>query len=192
MLVVDPPWSYGSATGRTRTAEYHYKTMGNNGKEINRKTGVGIGTIIEQTPVKAMAAANAHLYLWATNPKLPFAFEIMRAWGFEYKTTLTWVKTKLTGGVHGGGMGWFYRGATEHILFGVKGTKPIPSASRTANVVMAAPTEHSEKPAAFYAMLRFIYGDAERMIDLYARRPHIGFEAWGLEADQCDGDVGGP
>lgn len=182
VLVVDPPWSYGSSTGRTRTAEYHYKTIGHNGKEINRRNGSGIAKIIELTPVKAMAAESAHLYLWATNPKLPFAFEVMRAWGFEYKTTLTWVKTKLTGGVHNGGMGWFYRGATEHILFGVKGTKPIPPAVRMANVVMAPPTIHSEKPDAFYAMLRHIYGPAEKMIDLYGRRSHISFEAWGLEA----------
>lgn len=156
--------------------------MGNNGKEVNRKTGAGIETIIEQTPVKSMAAENAHLYLWATNPKLPFAFEIMRAWGFEYKTTLTWVKTTAAGSVHGGGMGWFYRGATEHVLFGVKGTKPIPSAARKANVVMAPPTEHSEKPVAFYELLRNIYDRTERMVDLYARRAHERFDAWGLEA----------
>ncbi len=182
VLVVDPPWSYGSATGRTRTAEFHYDTLGNDGKEINRKSGAGIESIIAATPVIQMAAPDAHLYLWTTNPKLPFAFDVMRAWGFTYKTTLTWCKTTRAGDVHGGGMGWFFRGATEHVLFGVRGHKPIPSALRRPNVVMAQTGEHSEKPVAFYELLRGIYPADERMLDMYARRAHERFDAWGNEA----------
>lgn len=192
VLVVDPPWSYGSATGRTRTAEHHYDTLGNQGKEINRKSGAGIQSIIDATPVPDFAAKESHLYLWTTNPKLPFTFDVMRAWGFEYKTTLTWVKTKAAGGIHCGGMGWFFRGATEHVLFGTKGGKGIPSALRRPNVILAPTGEHSEKPAAFYDLLRGIYGDDERMVDMYARKAHPRFDAWGNEAptrvqpDACD------
>lgn len=182
VLVVDPPWSYGTDTGRTRTAEKHYRTLGNDGREINRKTGAGIQAIIEATPVPAMADDNAHLYLWTTNPKLPFTFEVMKAWGFEYKTMLTWVKTKQDGGVHGGGMGWFYRGATEHVLFGVKGNKGIPSALRKPNVVLAQTGAHSEKPTAFYDLLRSIYSENELMVDIFARKQHDRFAAWGDEA----------
>ncbi len=186
VLVVDPPWSYGRDTGRTRTAEHHYETMGNNGGEVNRKTGAGIQSIIDATPVPRMAAPHSHLYLWTTNPKLPFAFEVMRAWGFEYKTTLTWLKTRADGGVHGGGMGWFFRGATEHVLFGVKGNKGIPSGLRKPNVVMAGTGEHSEKPVEFYDLLRSIYGGDEVMADLYARKAHDRFHAWGNEAPTGD------
>lgn len=182
VLVVDPPWSYGSDTGRTRTAEKHYATMGNGGKEVNRKTGAGIQTIIDATPVQRLAAASAHLYLWTTNPKLPFAFDVMRAWGFDYKTTLTWVKTREDGGVHGGGMGWFFRGATEHVLFGSRGDKGIPSAMRRPNVILAPTGAHSEKPAAFYELLRGIYPESETMADLYARKEHARFHAWGDQA----------
>lgn len=165
VLVVDPPWSYGSDTGRTRTAEKHYATMGNGGKEVNRKTGAGIQTIIEATPVQRMAAASAHLYLWTTNPKLPFAFDVMRAWGFDYKTTLTWVKTREDG-----------------VLFGTRGNKGIPSAMRRPNVILAPTGEHSEKPAAFYELLRGIYPESETMADLYARKEHARFHAWGDQA----------
>lgn len=191
VLVVDPPWSYGSNTGRTRTAEFHYDTLGNGGREVNRKTGAGIESIIAATPVPQYTAKDAHLYLWATNPKLPFAFEIMRAWGFEYKTTLTWVKTTQAGTVHGGGMGWFFRGATEHVLFGVRGHKPIPSGLRRPNIVQAQTGEHSAKPVAFYDLLRGIYPDGERMIDLYARSEHARFDSWGYEAPVQSG-VGEP
>lgn len=189
VIVVDPPWAYGSDTGRTRTAEHHYETIGNDGKEINRKTGAGIEGIIAATPIPEWAEKDAHLYLWTTNPKLPFAFEIMKAWGFNYKTTLSWVKTRADGAVSGGGMGWFYRGATEHVLFGVRGHKPIPSHLRRPNVVMAPITEHSAKPVAFYDLLRSIYADDVRMLDVYARRQHERFEAWGFEAPSAMEEV---
>jgi N6-adenosine-specific RNA methylase IME4 len=183
VLVVDPPWAYGSDTGRpNRTAEAHYQTIGRNGREINRRTGAGVDGIVDSVPVQEWAAPDSHLYLWTTNPKLPFAFHVMEAWGFVYKTTLTWVKTTGAGQVHGGGMGWFYRGATEHVLFGVKGNKAIPSASRRANVIMAPPTGHSVKPDAFYAMLDGIYA-TERKIDIFARRSRSGWDVYGNEVE---------
>mgnify|MGYP006267342041 CR=1 FL=1 len=187
VLVVDPPWSYGSDTGRTRTAEHHYQTIGNEGKEINRKSGAGINGIIETTPIISMSEKNAHLYLWTTNPKLPFAFECLKAWGFDYKTTLTWVKTRADGQPHGGGMGWFFRGATEHVLFAVKGNKGISSELRKPNIVMARPSEHSEKPIEFYDLLRAIYPEGEKMIDIYARKKHDRFDSWGNEAPSNEG-----
>lgn len=182
VIVVDPPWSYGRDTGRTRTAEHHYQTIGANGGEVNRKTGAGVENIVAATPVTSWAAQACHLYLWVTNPKLPFAFAMLNDWGFEYKTTLTWVKTKADGSPHGGGMGWFYRGATEHVLFAVKGNKGIPSALRKPNVVLAPPTGHSAKPVAFYDLLRSIYGADEQMLDAYARTTHERFDSWGFEA----------
>lgn len=182
VIVIDPPWSYGSDTGRTRTAEFHYQTIGNAGKEVNRKNGAGVENIVAATPVDEWADRDCHLYLWVTNPKLPFAFSMLEAWRFQYKTTLTWVKTRQDGKPTGGGMGWFFRGATEHVLFAVRGRKPIPSSMRRPNVVMAPTTEHSAKPTEFYDLLRSIYSDDERMIDAYARREHPRFHAWGNEA----------
>lgn len=183
VIVVDPPWSYG-AGGGAGVANAKYETIGNGAREINRNTGAGIESIISATPVGDWASPNGHLYLWTTNPKLPFAFDVMKAWGFTYKTTLTWVKTRADGGVRAGGMGWFFRGATEHILFGVRGRKPIPAAIRVPNVIMAQPTRHSEKPVAAYDLLRSIYGPEEKMLDVYARRSHDRFDAWGNEATE--------
>lgn len=181
VIVVDPPWAYGSDSGRpNRTAESHYRTIGKNGKEINRRTGEGIDGIIASVPVAKWANKNAHLYLWTTNPKLPFAFRVMEAWGFTYKTTLTWVKTTAEGKPSGGGMGWFFRGATEHVLFGVRGHLPIPPELRRPNVVMAQRGEHSEKPDAFYSLLDGIYGSARRL-DVFARRRRLGWDAYGDE-----------
>lgn len=187
VIVVDPPWSYGSDTGRpNRVAEAHYKTVGNAGKEINRKSGAGIENIIASAPVPEWAERDCALYLWTTNPKLPFTFAVMEAWGFEYKTTLTWVKTSSGGGVHGGGMGWFFRGATEHVLFGTRGKVGIPSALRKPNVIMAPPTGHSVKPDAFYSLVDRVH-PGTRKIDVFARRHRIGWDVWGDEVPQEKG-----
>lgn len=186
VIVVDPPWSYGADTGRpNRVAEAHYATIGNNGREINRKTGAGIENIIACAPVADWAKPNSHLYLWTTNPKLPFAFAVMRAWGFTYTTTLTWEKVAQNGETHGGGMGWFLRGATEHVLFGVKGRKPIPTHMRVPSLIRARPLRgpkgHSAKPDEFYAMLDRLY-PGEAKIDAFARKARFGWTAWGDEA----------
>jgi N6-adenosine-specific RNA methylase IME4 len=181
-LVVDPPWAYGSSgIKRTRTAERHYTTIGANGGEVNRRTGEGSQAIIDSVPIAEWSESNAHLYLWTTNPKLPFAFAIMAAWGFTYKTTLTWVKVTQDGSLHRGGMGWFFRGATEHVLFGVRGTLGIPSALRQPNVILAPPGEHSEKPQAFYDLVDRVSESTARKIDVFARKRRAGWDAWGNE-----------
>lgn len=192
VIVVDPPWAYGSGGAPSRTAESHYKTIGNNGKEINRKTGAGIDSIIKSVPVEQWSAKNSHLYLWATNPKLPFAFDVMRAWGFEYKTTLTWVKTAVSGAPIRSGMGWFFRGATEHVLFGVRGNKPIAPALRQPNILLAGRGEHSEKPDEFYRILDAIYSPGDRRIDVFARRVRAGWDAYGNELGESIVKNSGP
>lgn len=185
VIVVDPPWSYGQPTQdimRNRgNAARHYTTIGKGGAgEINRRTGEGVQEIIDSAPVSAWAAKNSHCYLWTTNPKLPFAFAVLTAWGFEYKTTLTWVKTTAANEVLRGGMGWFFRGATEHVLFGVRGNKPIPASVRQPNVLLANRGRHSEKPNDFYALLDTIY-PTERKLDVFARRMREGWHVYGDE-----------
>lgn len=179
ILVVDPPWSYGSATGRTRTAEHHYKTIGNQGREVNRRTGAGVSAIVQSVPIATWAAPHAHLYLWTTCPKLPFAFEVMAAWGFVYKTTLTWVKTASTGAPARNGMGFFFRGATEHVLFGVRGRLPIPPAMRRENVILAPRGEHSEKPDEFYRLVDAVSAREAPRLDVFARKHRPGWHVYG-------------
>ena len=107
-------------------------------------------------PVKSWAEENCHLYLWTTNAIQPKAFELMKAWPFTYNTMLTWAKPKF-------GMGTHFRGQTEHVLFGIRGTL----ATRVANIstLFEAPVgKHSEKPEKFYEIVRAAsyppYGEA--------------------------------
>lgn len=164
-LVVDPPWRYRNSRGtqtrsrigrRAITAEGNYPTM-------NRDE-------IAALPVAELTATEAHCYLWVTVP-LMFEVEpvgILRAWGFEYITTLTWVKTGPPG------MGFYFRGHAEHCLFGIRGKLGIPAALRVSNVLEAPRRTHSAKPDAFYDLVERV--SPEPRAELFGRRARFGWE----------------
>jgi N6-adenosine-specific RNA methylase IME4 len=173
-IVADPPWRYnatGTAAGgmKVRTAEAHYDTMSQ--EEI------------AAIDVASMAADDAHLYMWVTNPVLteqrlrggPNAIAIMRAWGFEPKTMLTWIK-----GENGGGMGFYFRGDTEHVLFGVRGNAPIPPSVRRSNVFRGAKGAHSAKPDSFLDIVEQV--SPGPYLELFSRRARFGWDTWGNQS----------
>jgi N6-adenosine-specific RNA methylase IME4 len=157
-IVADPPWRYGNT--RTRgAAEDHYPTM----------------TIEElcALDVKSRAADQAHLYLWVTNNFLLEGFQVMEAWGFDYKTCLTWVKPQM-------GMGNYFRGSTEHILFGVRGG--LKTLRRNQMNWFNAPRgRHSAKPESFYEIVETC--SPGPYFEMFARRARLGdWHYWGNES----------
>lgn len=173
-IVADPPWKYTVAapikhSGGPSSAERNYDTL--------------TQTEIAAIPVPAMAADDAHLYMWVTNPILTEqrlrgglnACAVMRAWGFEPKTLLTWVKSE-----NGAGMGFFFRGDTEHVLFGVRGNLPIPGSARISNVFRGARGRHSQKPDAFLDLVESV--SPGPYLELFARRARFGWSYWGDES----------
>jgi N6-adenosine-specific RNA methylase IME4/ParB-like chromosome segregation protein Spo0J len=129
-LIVDVPWEYDNDfLGRGAP---QYALMG-------RDEALAL-------PIPSWAEDNSHLYLWATNANLPMAVDCMAAWGFTHKSVLTWVKPRF-------GLGVFFRGSTEHVLFGVRGQLMTRSTS-IATHFEAPVGEHSEKPERFYEIVR--------------------------------------
>jgi N6-adenosine-specific RNA methylase IME4 len=129
-------------------------------------------------PVARLAAHNAHLYLWIPIPLIAEGLEVMKAWSFEYRTALVWIKTRQDGGVDGGGLGYYFRGAAEIILFGVRGKKRTTADGRTAcNVLMAMGTGHSRKPDSAYDLIERCSPDPR--VELFARRRRVGWTQWG-------------
>jgi N6-adenosine-specific RNA methylase IME4 len=168
-IVADPPWQYDRAKGLggNRAAADNYQCMTN--------------AHIAALPVREQAEDDAHLYLWVTNPRL-FAeerdivgpVEILRAWGFRYITTLTWHKLGAPG------MGFYFRGDTEHVLFGTRGKAPIDPALRVSNHFAAPRTGHSAKPDRFYEIVERV--SPGPYLELFARRRRYGWNVWGNEA----------
>ena len=170
-IVADPPWRYQKDTSmgsKPRAAEAHYRTMG-----IRE---------IAALPVSELVADDAHLYLWVTVPRLygdrddrSFTpVDVMEAWGFEFKTMLTWVKSGSPG------MGWYFRGQTEHVLFGVRGHAPIPPEVRIPNYLIAPRQGHSGKPEAFLDLVEQV--SPGPYLELFSRRQRFGWSTWGDEA----------
>ncbi len=128
--------------------------------------------------VPSITDDNAHLYLWVTNNFLPDGLAIMKRWGFVYKTTITWAKDHF-------GLGQYFRGQTEHCLFGVRGNLPykiIQGKRIQGTTLISAPRrEHSVKPSEFRSMIERV-SYAPR-IELFAREKHEGWDVWGNEVE---------
>ena len=105
-ILLDPPWFYGDEgdidqLGRARPI---YGT-----KSIHE---------LLELPVPELSDKDCHIYLWITNRSLPKGFQLLERWGFRYITILTWPKPSF-------GMGNYFRGQTEQVLFGVRGSLPL-------------------------------------------------------------------
>jgi len=132
---------------------------------------------IAQLPIDRWAQDNAHLYLWVTNNFLYDGMEILDRWGFRYITTITWMKDRI-------GIGQYYRGITEHCLFGVRGRIPyrtLPNGKRAQGQTgfLAPRTAHSVKPEAMRQMIERV--SPGPYLELFARRRVEGWAAWGNE-----------
>jgi N6-adenosine-specific RNA methylase IME4 len=114
------------------------------------------------------------LFLWATSPKLSEALEVIKAWGFEYRTNMVWIKDQI-------GMGYYARQQHGLLLIAKRGNLPMPlPENRPASVIHAARQKHSAKPVEFYEAIERMYPTLPK-IELFARRQRKGWAAWGAE-----------
>lgn len=159
VIYADPPWEYEfSLTGRG-DSQTQYVVMATQ----------------EISSLEIPSAKDAVLFLWATNPKLEEAFQVLKAWGFEYRTNIVWVKDKF-------GTGYYVRGQHELLLIGKKGNMPIPAEeNRPPSVLMAPRKEHSEKPQEVYGIIEKMFPNC-KYLELFARGKRLGWECWGNES----------
>ena len=184
VIVADPPWKYQKSPG----AKHPDREPGKRGGQAERQYPTMTNEEIAAMPVEKVAADAAHLFMWFTNPGMfggRFSTitprDIAEAWGFEFKTVLTWVKTTQAGDPSRGGMGWFFRGCTEHVLYATRGGAGIPSHLREPNVILAPKGAHSAKPDAFSELVERVTPGARRL-ELFARSPRPGWTVWGNES----------
>ena len=159
IIYADPPWQYKENWGNGQVG---YDTMSVDA--------------IKKLPVEKIVDDNAHLYLWVTNPFLKEGLEVCKAWGFNYKTLITWVKT-YNDGTPEMGMGYYFRGCTEHIIFGVKGKMRCQNKTTRNMVIEVNPRKHSKKPVCFKDIIIKSSGDLPR-IELFARNVGLFDEGW--------------
>jgi N6-adenosine-specific RNA methylase IME4 len=169
IIYADPPWKESGGGKIKRGADNHYPLMSTD------------AIVALRYELDKITDGNAHLYLWTTNNFLDDALYVMRAWGFEYKTTITWVKDKF-------GLGQYFRGQTEHCLFGVRGMIPYKTENgkrQQGRTFFYAPRgEHSQKPKEMRDMIERV-SDREgfNKLELFAREKTEGWDVWGNEVE---------
>ena len=129
---------------------------------------------IKALPVEEIAANDAILWLWATNAHLRIAFDVVEAWGFEYKSLLTWVKDRM-------GRGEWLPGRTEHCMLAIRG-KPLFLNGAHTTVLEAARREHSRKPEEFYALVEATCPGCR--VELFAREKRDKWQAFGNQTEK--------
>lgn len=168
-ILADPPWQFQNRTGKM--APEHRRLLRYPTMELQE---------IKELPVQHLTAAQSHLYLWVPNALLTEGLEVMKAWGFTYKTNLVWYKIRKDGGPDGRGVGFYFRNVTELILFGVRGSMRTLKPGRTqVNLVSTRKREHSRKPDELYDLIEGC--SPGPYLELFARFKRDGWNQWGNE-----------
>jgi len=162
IFYADPPWKYrDELIEGYGAATHHYPPM-------------SIQELCEY-PVKGIVADNAALFLWVTSPILEECFEVIKAWGFEYKTSFVWDKIKHN-------YGHYNSVRHEFLLICTKGSYLPESNELIDSVISIERTdEHSEKPEFFRELIEKMYPNSKK-IELFGRKKYRGWDNFGDEA----------
>jgi N6-adenosine-specific RNA methylase IME4 len=167
VIYADPPWSFHtySGKGKERSAERHYDTMSLDD--------------IKALPIASLAAEDCALFLWGVCPEVPGALDVIRAWGFEFKTkAFTWIKLNASGNGLFTGMGYWTRANSEDVWLAVRGN-PQRLDMGVHQVIQAPIGEHSEKPEETRTRIERLL--AGPYLELFARAQRPGWTTWGNE-----------
>jgi N6-adenosine-specific RNA methylase IME4 len=163
-IYIDPPWPEKGGGKIKRGADRHYNLM-------------TIREILALPVIKIADPEGCHIYCWVTNNYLQAGLAALQAWEFRYVTAITWHKDRI-------GLGQYFRGITEHCLFGTKGSLPykINEGKRQQGKTgfYAPKSNHSAKPAEMRNMIEIV--SYEPRIELFARDRAPGWDVWGNEA----------
>jgi site-specific DNA-methyltransferase (adenine-specific) len=166
IIYADPPWSYQDKKCNG-AAELQYRTMPI--KEICA------------LPIDRIAAPDCVLFMWATYPMLPEALELIKAWGFTYKSIgFQWIKQNRSGRGWFFGLGRWTRGNTEPCLIAVRG-KPKRASASVGQIIEYPLGRHSAKPPIARDKIMELMGGGSA-IELFARSSAAGWDVWGNQA----------
>jgi N6-adenosine-specific RNA methylase IME4 len=162
-VIADCPWP-------GQSGEDHYSTM-------------RIETIKKMRfAIDQHVADDAHCWLWVTNGTILAGHEVLKAWGFQYKSMLTWVKPRLS-------YGPYLRNMTEHVLLGTRGKAPARFHGQ-GSWLFAPVQDHSHKPEEAHDIFERL--SPGPYLELFARRPRAGWDVWGMEVSSDVDLVGFP
>jgi N6-adenosine-specific RNA methylase IME4 len=168
-ILADPPWRFSNRTGK----------MAPEHRRLLRYETMSMQDIYE-LPIAQLALPESHLYLWVPNALILEGLEVMKRWGFTYKTNIIWYKIRKDGGPDGRGVGFYFRNVTEIILFGVRGKlRTLKPGRRQVNIIFTRKRWHSRKPDELYDIIESC--SPGPYIELFARYSRRNWSQWGNE-----------
>ena len=162
LFYADPPWLYGDKLVEGYgAAENHYPPM-----SISQLCAL---------PIKDISSDSAVLFLWVTSPLLEECFAVIKAWGFNYKTSFIWDKVRHNYG--------HYNSVRHELLLVCTKGSYLPEKSELIDSVMSVERNdnHSEKPQEFREMIETLYPNSKKL-ELFARGGYDGWDTFGDEA----------
>jgi N6-adenosine-specific RNA methylase IME4 len=165
VLVIDPPWQLAMCNPVNCT-------HGGIAKELPYQTMTDCE--IENFDIEQFADAECDLFLWTTKAKIHTAFHILEKWGFRYANFLVW--NKLDGLNHNG-----VHTTLEFVLYAYRGRNGLNYSKPIEAYFEEKRRKHSQKPDRFYSMIAKV--TPEPRLDIFARKRHYGFEAWGNQVE---------
>lgn len=177
VIYADPPWTFEtySEAGGDRSPDYKVMTLDD----------------IKKLPVKKISAPNSILFMWVTFPILDKSFEVMKAWGFEYKTcAFTWVKTNKTANLKAldvdkdirMNLGYYTRANAELCLLGRRGKTLERKDKGVRQVIISPLREHSRKPDEAYDRIERLFDGP--YLEMFARTQRPGWDVFGNQIDK--------
>jgi N6-adenosine-specific RNA methylase IME4 len=171
-ILADPPWRFSNRTGKV--APEH--------KRLNRYDTLSLEEIME-IPVPLVAGEKSHLYLWVPNALLQEGLQVMKAWGFQYKSNIVWHKIRKDGGPDGRGVGFYFRNTTELILFGIRGKiRTLQPGRSQVNIIRTRKQEHSRKPDELYEIIEKC--SKGPFLEIFARGKRNGWDVFGNQSEE--------
>jgi len=160
-IVADPPWEYTNPDMWQRP----------NSRATSKYPAL---TTEDICALPVPAAEDAYLWLWITNRHIIHGAgaKVAKAWGFRPLTVMTWCKTRM-------GLGYYLRNATEHVIFGVKGSPGQLQRKNQVTHFSAKTHRHSGKPLGFYGVVESLCSGP--YLELFARQEREDWTAWGNE-----------
>ena len=172
-IMADPPWRFVNRTGKVAPEHGRLSRYGTMDLDA-----------IKSLPVASAAAETAHLYLWVPNALLPEGIEVLRAWGFTYKSNIIWHKVRKDGGSDGRGVGFYFRNVSELILFGTRGknARTLAPGRSQVNYISSQKREHSRKPDEQYPLIEAC--SPGPFLEMFGRGVRKNWATWGNQADE--------
>lgn len=170
VITADCPWSFKlwSRKDLSKSPDHHYSCM----------------TLddIRALPVSDLAARDCVLIMWATAPMLDQQIDVLKGWGFQFKTAGSWAKRSSTGAKWAFGTGYVFRSAAEFYLVGTRG-KPRSAVRDVRNLIVAPVREHSRKPDQMRTDLERMFPEVPRC-ELFGRQRAENWDVWGNQTDR--------